>query len=320
MKKGYLYILLSTILFSSMETALKLVASVFNPIQLTFLRFLIGALILMPFALNIIKKRHLKLNKSDLKFFLIEGFICVVVSMSFFQMAVLNCKASIVAVLFSCNPIFVIPFAYFMLSEKIYKTTIISLVISIIGMIVIMNPANMTSSVLGILFTLASAITFALYGVVGKKKSSRYGGIVSSSFCFLFGSLEMLVIILISKISFVANALTHAGLKTFADISIFQGIRLATLPNLIYIGVFITGLGYTFYFLAMEETSAATASLVFYIKPALAPILALIILHESIALNTIAGIVLIIASSCITFISNSRRNKNVDATDEEEVI
>ncbi|PJI09196.1 MULTISPECIES: DMT family transporter [Clostridium] len=320
MKKGYLYILLSTILFSSMEIALKLVASIFNPIQLTFLRFLIGALILMPFALKIMKKKNLKLNKSDYKFFLIEGFICVVISMTFFQLGVLNCKASIVAILFSCNPIFVIPFAYFMLDEKVYKATIVSLIISIIGMIVIMNPANMTSSVSGIIFTLISAVTFALYGVVGKKRSARYGGIVSSSFCFLFGSLEMLVLILISKISFVANALTGAGLKTFANISVFQGIRLATLPNLIYIGIFITGLGYTFYFLAMEETSAATASLVFYIKPALAPILALIILHESIALNTIAGIVLIIASSCITFIANSRRAKANEENEEEEAV
>lgn len=320
MKKGYLYILLATILFSSMEIALKLVASIFNPIQLTFLRFLIGALILMPFALNIMKKKHLKLNKNDYKFFLAEGFICVVVSMTFFQMGVLNCKASIVAILFSCNPIFVIPFAYFMLDEKVYKATIVSLIISIIGMIVIMNPANMTSSVSGIIFTLISAVTFALYGVVGKKKSARYGGIVSSSFCFLFGSLEMLALILISKISFVANALTGVGLKTFANISVFQGIRLATLPNLIYIGIFITGLGYTFYFLAMEETSAATASLVFYIKPALAPILALIILHESIALNTIAGIALIIASSCITFISNSRRAKADEEDEEEEAV
>lgn len=318
MKKGYVYILLSTILFSSMEISLKLVANIFNPLQLTFLRFLIGALILVLPALKVMKRKNLKLSRKDFGFFAAEGLLCVVISMTFYQMAVLNCKASIVAVLFSCNPVFVILFAYFLLGEKIYKSTIISLVVSIIGMVVIMNPANMTSSVSGIVFTLASAVTFALYGVTGKKKSNRYGGIVSSCFCFFCGSLEMLVLILISKISTVAHYLTNIGIKKFADISILQGIGLNTLPNLIFIGIGITGLGYTFYFLSMEETSAATASLVFYIKPALAPVLALIILHESIAVNTIAGIILIITGSCVTFISNRRREKKLMETEGEE--
>lgn len=318
MKKGYVYILLATFLFSSMEIALKLVTNVFNPVALTFLRFLTGAIILLPFAVKGLKERKLKLNKSDFKFFVLEGFICVVVSMTFYQLAVLNCKASIVAVLFSCNPVFVIPFAYFILNEKIYKTTIVCLVISITGMIVIMNPFNMTSSVSGIIFTVLSAITFALYGVIGKKRSVRYGGIISSCFCFLSGSLEMLILILISKIGFISAFLANSKFKIFANINILQGIQMHTLPNLIYIGVFVTGLGYTFYFLAMEKTSAATASLVFYIKPALAPILALTILHESIALNTIAGIILIIVSSCITFISNNRHAKYITETASQE--
>lgn len=50
MKKGYLYILLTTLLFSTMEISLKTISDQFNPVQLTFLRFLTGALILIPFA------------------------------------------------------------------------------------------------------------------------------------------------------------------------------------------------------------------------------------------------------------------------------
>jgi drug/metabolite transporter (DMT)-like permease len=56
----------------------------------------------------------------------------------------------------------------------------------------------------------------------------------------------------------------------------------------------------------MEETSASTASIVFYIKPALAPILALIILKEAIDLSTIIGIVLIIIGSIINFRGTSK--------------
>lgn len=318
MKKGYLYIILSTILFSTMEISLKLVSGKFNPIQLTFIRFFIGGIILLPLAISNIKQRKISIDAKSLKFFAVSGFICVVISMVLFQLAVLNGKASVVAILFSCNPIFVIPLAYVMLNESVYKDTIASMIISIVGIMFIMNPFNMSGSLKGIILTLLSAITFALYGVIGKRKSSEYGGIALSSFSFLMGSFEMFIIIMISKISFVSAFFDKMGLKIFSNIPIMQGISLSTIPSLIYIGVFVTGLGYTFYFLAMEETSASTASLVFYIKPALAPVLALIILKEAITINMIVGIGLIIVGSCITFAFNSKRNKAELEEDDEE--
>jgi len=321
MKQGYIYIALSTILFSTMEVALKLLSGQFNPMQMNFLRFFIGSIILLPIAIKNLKARHLKLNKSDFKFFILTGFICVVVSMSLYQLSILYNKASIVAILFSCNPIFVIPFAYFMLGEKIYKHTIVSLIISLIGIVFILNPFKLTGTFLGMALIFLSAITFALYGVISAKKSSRYGGIVCSCFSFLMGSAEMLILILISKIPTVASLLTQKGFKTFANIPIVSGITLSNLPSLIFIGVFVTGFGYSFYFLAMEKTSVATASIVFYLKPALAPVLSLIVLKEALGLNTLIGIGLILLSSFITLTFNvieSRTSYSQAEEDEEE--
>lgn len=311
MKQGYIYIALSTILFSTMEISLKLLSNQFNPIQITFLRFFIGSVILIPIALKNLKSKNLSLNINDFKFFALSGFICVVVSMTLYQLAILYSKASIVAILFSCNPIFVIPLAFFILGEKVYKHTIISLAVSIIGIIFILNPLKLADSPLGIILTFLSAGTFALYGIVGTKKSSKYGGIICSCFSFLLGSLEMLILILISKIHFISYALSKTTFKTFANIPILKGISIGNIPSLIYIGIFITGLGYSFYFLSMEKTSVATASLVFYIKPAFAPILALIILKEPIFINTLIGILLIVVSSCITFVFNNKIRKKV---------
>ena len=70
MKKAYLYIFLATVLFSTMEIALKLVSGQFNPIQLTFERFLIGSIVLIPLALRNLKKRKLRLKLEDYKFFM----------------------------------------------------------------------------------------------------------------------------------------------------------------------------------------------------------------------------------------------------------
>lgn len=120
----------------------------------------------------------------------------------------------------------------------------------------------------------------------------------------------MLLLIFLSRIGAVSAFFMQSGLNAFADIPILQGINLQTLPNLIYIGICVTGFGYAFYFLAMGATSAATASLVFFIKPVLAPLLALIILHDPITVNMVIGIVFILAGSLISFIPGFKPRKD----------
>ncbi|GGL64431.1 DMT family transporter [Sporolactobacillus putidus] len=310
MKKGYIFIALSALFFSTMEIAIKLAASDFNPLQLNLLRFLIGSAVLSPLAIRHLRGSGFSLNKSSVLYFLFSGFMCVVVSMTFFQMAIVYSKASIVAILFSCNAVFLIPFAHFFLKEKLTKLSLLSLVISLAGMMFIVNPENLTN-VTGIVLSLLAAVTFALYGIIGRKGSLKFGydGVVQSSFSFLAGGTELLVLILITRISAVAHWLQSIGLGTFSNVPILQGISWSTLPSLIYLGVFVTGLGFSFYFLAMEETSAATASLVFFIKPALAPVLALFILGEAITANVLSGILLILAGSCIAFFSDNRESR-----------
>lgn len=309
MKKGYLYIALATFFFSTMEIALKLSAGNFNPIQLTCLRFFIGGLVLLPLAINELKKKNLHLSRSDLAFFFLTGFICVVISMILFQLSVVYAPASTVAVLFSCNSVFVVLFAYLFLREHIHKHTILSIVVSVIGMAIIINPMHFTGNAVGVICALGSAVTFALYNVIGRTRSDRCGGITLTCASFLCGCAEMLVIIGLSHIPTVASGMKDAGLAMFSDIPVFSALTLPSFLGLLYVGICVTGLGYTFYFLAMEATSAATTSLVFYIKPVLAPIFALILLHEAISGQMMLGIAFIIVGSLIAFIPGIRPAK-----------
>ncbi|ADL53869.1 DMT family transporter [Clostridium cellulovorans] len=309
MKKGYLYIFLTTIIFSTMEIALKFAAGTFNPIQITFTRFFIGGIFLIPFALTTLNKKKIIISIKDLYFFAFLGFLGVVVSMALYQLAVLNTKASVTAVLFSSNPVFVTILAFFLLKEIIYKNNIIALFLELIGIIIIINPLNTKLSLLGVTLTLASTLTFALYGVSGKRKCAKYGGIVVTCFGFLFGSLEMLGLIGISHISPIANYLTTQNLDIFSRIPLFSGYSIHILPVITYICIINTGAGYACYFKAMEKTSAQTTSLVFFFKPILAPILALTILHESIPINMLIGIVFILIGSLTSILPGLKFQK-----------
>lgn len=313
MKKGYVYIGLAALLFSTMEIALKLYSLGLNPLQLNFLRFAVGALILLPLALSSVRKRG-GVKPADLGFFAVTGFICVVVSMTLYQLGVMRCPASVVAVIFSCNPIFVAPLAAMILGERITWRTLAALGASLAGIVCIAAPAFLSAAgggakldALGIILTVLSALTFAVYGVMGKARSARYGGVAMTCFSFIAGSIELLACIGILNIAAVANAMRAAGLGLFAAPPILAGLTLAGLPGFLYLAIFVTGLGYAFYFLGMEETSAQTGSIVFFIKPALAPVLALLILGDKIPPLMLLGIALILGGSGLLVLRGSGR-------------
>lgn len=317
MKKGYLYIAITTILFSTMEIMLKSISDTFNPIQLTFERFFIGGLILLPFALKSIKSKELSLDKNDIKQFLFLGFMCVVVSMIFYQLAVTHTKASVVAVIFSCNPVFVMLFAYLFLNEKIHSHNITSLILEIIGIIIIINPLSIKLSPIGITLTILAALTFALYGVLGKKSTRKFGGEIVTCFSFIFGSMEMLILILLGHIPSLSSLLTSFNMGDFANVPLFTGYSMNNIFQVIYVYIFVTGLGYASYFKAMEETSANTTSLVFFFKPVLSPILAFLFIKEIIPINMIIGILFIVVGSIFTIVYNmSLEKKSLDLNEE----
>lgn len=283
MKKGYLYIILAAFIFSTMEITGKMVANQINPFQLTFIRFLIGGLILLPPSIIELKRKNLKLKRNDWLYLVFTGFLCIIVSMTFFQLAIVYTKASTVAIVFSSNPVFTIPFAYFMLKEKVDKKTILSLLICLAGITFILNPGHQNGDLRGILLSIIAAVSFSLYSVVGKLRIETYGSTVLNCFSFLIGDIMLLIVLI------------------FFKLPIISGINSGNIACILYLGIVVSGLGYLVYFLAMKETSVSTSSVVFFIKPALAPLLALLILHESIPMNTVIGIIFIIAGSYINF-------------------
>ena len=173
LKKGYVYIAITTILFSSMEIALKSLGDAFNPVQLTFTRFLIGGLILLPMALRHLHKNHLKITQSDLAQFAMLGLIGVTISMTLYQLSVVYTQASVVAVLFSSNSIFVMIFAFLFLGEPIYRRNIAALGLDLVGILFVINILHMKLSLAGVIFTMLATVTFALYGVGGKKPTVK---------------------------------------------------------------------------------------------------------------------------------------------------
>jgi drug/metabolite transporter (DMT)-like permease len=200
-KKTGLYIALSTIFFSLMEIALKSVGDAFNPIQINLIRFFIGGVVLLPFAIRTLRIQGMMIHWRDLGLFALTGFMCLVVSMTLFQLSIGYTQASTVAVVFSANPVFALIFSFLILHERLGRANLIAVIISIVGLLVIVNPANLTDP-LGLTLAIISALTFGLYSIISRYGSVRrgYNGIVMTCFTFLVGSAELLALVEITNI------------------------------------------------------------------------------------------------------------------------
>lgn len=294
---GYIYIILCTLIFSMVEVALKMVAGVFHPMQLTALRFFIGGCVLLPFAVRSIRAHGASFHGEDAKAFALLGFLFVCVAMSIYQMSVIYAKASVAAILFSCNPIFVTVFAYLILHEQIRKNHVIALIIEMIAVFIIVDPLHAQINPLGAMFGLSSALLFAIYSVFGKKRAAKFGGIAVTCFSSLFGSVALFLILFFGRTELGIRIFTALHLDLYCNVPILDGLPFSAIPWLIYIGAINTGFGFVCHMLAMEKTSAQEASLIFFLKPMIAPIFALIFLKEKLTLNIILGIVCFLIGS-----------------------
>jgi hypothetical protein len=177
-------------------------------------------------------------------------------------------------------------------------------------MAIISDISQLDVKVTGVILCLLAAISFSLYGVLSKyfTKGLPIGGVVVTSYGFLFGVLELFILIMLSRIGVISQFLNANNLKVLSDIPILSGISFKTILPLIYICVGVTGLGFATYFAAIEALPMSTVSLVFFIKPVLAPIFAFIGLGEVILQKNIIGLLLIVIGSCILYVNSLKKS------------
>ena len=253
MIKGLFYILVAAVAFTTLEPASKLIATQINPVSITFLRFFIGSLALLPFSYKAVRKKGLRLGFSDYLKMTGLGVLCICVSMVLLQYAVLKAHSpALIAIIFSSNSMFTIILAIFILKDKLTVKKIIALIFCLFGVLLCADFKSSTG-IFSVFLAVLASLTFSLYTVLSKKLAQKVLGIVQTGISFFAGSLVLLVILLVS------------GIRIVQDIS-FDNVAMV-----LYLGVIVTGVGYWGYFKAMEKSSALSASMVFFIKPILTP-------------------------------------------------
>ncbi len=287
------YLMIAILAFSSFEVSSKLIGSQINPTQLTFFRFLIGGLILLPFTIRNIRKNKIAFTKKDFFILLLLGFMLVFVSMNMAQYGIVYTAASVSAVIFSSNAIFVSLFSAILLKEALTWKKVLGLLIGAAGLVItfgnIFSGQEISPTyILGIVLVVTSMLVFSLYTVLSKKTAKKIGSLTVTSLSSILGSLTLL------------------PLMAATGVNPFDFDLLSILPQFLYICIFVTGIAYYCYFEAIAHLDTSLGSMTFFIKPPLASILAAAFLGEVITSNIIIGIVLILIGMFIVMKSLGR--------------
>ena len=166
MKKGLIYSIITALVFVTLEPVSKLIANDVSPFGITFWRFAIGSLVLIPPAVTKIKREKLHISMRDMGVMTMLGILFICISMIALQVAVKIADApSLIAIIFSANSVFTIIFAVLIVKEKMTWQKWCTLALCITGVIICADfgsGTNLTS----ILLAIFAALSFSLYSVL----------------------------------------------------------------------------------------------------------------------------------------------------------
>jgi len=268
---------LTIIFFSTFEVVSKEITYRIQPMQINYLRFLLGGLLLLPLALADQRKRAVRLDGGKLKSLAWLGFLNVTLCLSVFQISIKYIPASTAAVIFCTNPVFVHIFEAWRGHHRFSPFQILGLACALAGLFLVAfhEVTRGSGSWLGTGLAMFSALTYGLYIVQARQATQEVGSLTVNSISFILGALACIPLLLYFGIP----------LLTF-DYQVW--------PWMAYMTIVLTSLAYFLFLYGLEHLPPGAGSLIFFVKPVLATALAAWLLHESISAPFMVGTLVII--------------------------
>jgi drug/metabolite transporter (DMT)-like permease len=175
-------------------------------------------------------------------------------------------------------PVYVTVFSPLLLKERSTGKGWVALILSIAGVILIVEPGNLEFSArsTGVIAGILSGISYAFQIMTSRHISESYSGHSQAFWSFLIASLLLLPAAAVPSEIIIENSI-----------------------YILMLAVFPTILAVSLYFNGLKKVRATNASILGLIEPVSAVILSLIILHDSISIPIMLGGALILAGGAI---------------------
>ena len=277
-QKAILLLLLTSLIWGLSFVAQSVSSESVGPFTFNGIRMLIGALVLIPFALPYIRK-----HKGDREYWknAVRGGIlcglCLGAASVTQQIGVGESGAGKGGFITSLY-IVIVPFMSLAVGQKIRRTTWLSALIAMIGMYLISIKEGFTVSS-GDLWLIACAVLFALHIMVIDRTGKNTDGIILSLFQFL-----------------TAGVLCSVGM--IAEKPEPSAILSAWLP-ILYAGAFSCGIAYTLQVIGQRYVRPSRAVFALSLESVWAAIGGMLLLSEKLSLREAIGCALVFAAVLI---------------------
>ncbi len=276
--KGLLMVIISGIVFGAMPGAVTLCyGQGAVPELMVFFRYAMLTLVLIPFIVK--EKSTWKIYKAHFFEFLLLSLVGVVTPLLLYT-AYHHMATGLVTTVHFLYPAIVVLLSVVFLKEKMSVLRIVALVLSLAG-IVVMADFSGEISLVGILVTLASAVTWALYIVLLHRV--KVPGISSIQILF-FVSINSLVLMGIY------------GFATGAFLSAIPGVTWLGWILMPVVSLVIAVFGSAFFAFGVRKTDAQLSAIASTLEPIVSILVGIIFLKEGFTARTIIGCVLVLAA------------------------
>ncbi|MEA4972291.1 MAG: DMT family transporter [Candidatus Metalachnospira sp.] len=284
---GHIFAIITIIIWGMTFISTKILLKSFTPIEILFLRFVIGFI-----ALSLVCPHRLIIKDSKHELYFAAAGLCGVTLYYLLEnMALTYTLASNVGVIISIAPFFTAIFAkVFLNGEKLKVQFFVGFIIALAGIYFIsFNGQNVLKlNPLGDVLAALAAVVWAAYSVLAKKISGfNYNTVQTTRRIFFYGLVFIIPALFIFKFNLNTKPLVQ-------PINIF---------NILFLGLGASALCFVTWNSAVKTLGAVKTSVYIYLVPVITLVTSVVVLQEKITGFTLLGIVLTLAG---LFISENR--------------
>ena len=261
--------------------ATKAVLREISPIALIFARFVLGVVVLL--LILAVRRETVIPPRRTWPMLAAMGFVGIFVHMMLQAYALTLTTAVRAGWLIGVIPIWSAVLAALVLGEPFGPRKIVGLCLGTLGAVLVVTRGEFSSGVLalpstrGDLLMLASTVTWAVYTILGRETLMMLGSRRATAATMLIGWIMLA--------PFFVRA---GGWQEYSTLSTTGALAI------VFLGIGCSGLGYLFWYAALERLEASQVAAFLYVEPLFTLAAAVALLGESVAATTVVGGVLVL--------------------------
>ena len=274
-------------LWGSAFMFIKVATPEFGPVALVNTRLVIASLIFLPILL---RHKYIHLLRPIWKQVLVLAIMNNAIPFTLFSYASFGADSNILAILNATTAFNTMMIAYIWIGENVTIKQLFGLIVGFIGVFILVNPQNSSTTVISSLSALLAAFFYSFSTVYIQKNSVNANKMVLIGWSIIFSAVIMLPV----TIFYLPDAVPSA----------------AAISSAIWLGAISTGLGFIGYVRLIDKIGAVKTSTVAYFLPVFGIIWGAIFLDEVITSTIVIGCFIVLIG---IYLSNSNKKGYVNS-------